>query len=55
MDRIDLCVEVSPVTYEDIRGRKENESSASIRERVERAREIQKKRFDEMPFFSNVR
>lgn len=53
LDRIDLCVEVSPVTYEDIRGRKENESSASIRERVERAREIQKKRFDEMTIFFN--
>lgn len=53
LDRIDICVEVSPVTYQDIRGGEENESSAAIRERVERAREIQKKRFCHMSIFFN--
>lgn len=45
LDRIDICVEAAPVSYRDIRGGGENESSAEIRERVERAREIQKRRF----------
>lgn len=53
LDRIDICVEVSPVTYEDIRCMEDNESSASIRSRVERAREAQKKRFAKLPIFFN--
>lgn len=53
LDRIDICVEVSPVTYKDIRGNHNNESSEAIRERVERSREIQKKRFDQEPIFFN--
>lgn len=47
LDRIDLCVEASPVTYGDIRGGGENEASGAIRARVEQAREIQKERFME--------
>jgi len=47
LDRIDLCVEASPVTYGDIRGGGENEDSGAIRARVEQAREIQKERFME--------
>lgn len=53
LDRIDICVEMSPVTYRDIRGGEENEPSACIRERVERARAIQRKRFEELPIFFN--
>lgn len=45
LDRIDLCVEAAPVTYEEICTGEENEDSASIRRRVEKAREIQKWRF----------
>jgi magnesium chelatase family protein len=44
-DRIDLYVPVSPVTYEDLKSQEKPEKSSSIRERVEKAREIQTKRF----------
>lgn len=53
LDRIDICVEAAPVSYEEIRGKSENESSHDIRERIERAREIQKKRFSGTPLFFN--
>lgn len=46
LDRIDICVEAAPVTYREIAQRGENESSERIRERIERARDIQKKRFE---------
>jgi magnesium chelatase family protein len=45
MDRIDLHVEVPSLQYRDLEGEQEGESSASIRERVERARAIQRERF----------
>lgn len=45
LDRIDLCVELQQVDYASLRGREKGESSASIRRRVERARELQKQRF----------
>ncbi len=37
LDRIDICVEAAPVTYTEMQGGGEGESSARIRERVERA------------------
>ena len=45
LDRIDICVETVPVTYEDITRTSENECSAHIRERVEACRAIQAERF----------
>ncbi len=46
LDRIDLCVECSPVTYDELTGAAEaGESSAEIREKVMRAHEIQQARF----------
>lgn len=45
MDRIDICVEASPITFREMQTREENESSAEIRKRVIKAWEIQKKRF----------
>ena len=45
LERIDICVETAPVSFEDIRGERENEASSVIRERVERAGEIQRRRF----------
>lgn len=45
LDRIDICVEASAVTYDEISRNMENEDSASIRKRVEAARRIQKERF----------
>ncbi|WP_369397320.1 YifB family Mg chelatase-like AAA ATPase [Syntrophomonas palmitatica] len=45
LDRMDLHVEVPRVNYEQLRDRGNGESSAAIREKVIRARDIQKKRF----------
>jgi magnesium chelatase family protein len=45
LDRIDLHVEVPRVDYEKLTGRGEPEDSATVRERVELAREWQRARF----------
>lgn len=45
LDRIDIQIEVSPVEFDDISSTTPSESSASIRERVVKAREIQTERF----------
>ncbi|MCD8082477.1 MAG: YifB family Mg chelatase-like AAA ATPase [Clostridiales bacterium] len=45
LDRIDICAEAAPVTYRELSEKAENESSGVIRERVERVREIQQRRF----------
>ncbi len=45
LDRIDLHVEVTPVSYNELRDNRKEESSASIRERVLIARNIQRNRF----------
>lgn len=47
MDRIDLHVEVVPVSHEELSSTKPVENSASIRKRVVAAREMQKARFAE--------
>ena len=41
LDRIDLQVEVSRVPYQKLNSNKKEESSNSIRERVNKARQIQ--------------
>lgn len=45
LDRMDLCVEVEKVQYEDLQKIEKEESSESIRKRVQAAREIQKERY----------
>ena len=45
LDRIDICVEAPPVELSELRKENSSESSAQIRERIERARKIQKMRF----------
>ena len=45
LDRIDLHVSVAPVEYEAMRRRETPESSAAVRERVEAARAIQRRRY----------
>jgi magnesium chelatase family protein len=45
LDRIDIQMEIVPVPFEKISEQKPSETSAGIRERVVRAREIQRKRF----------
>ena len=45
LDRIDLHVEVTPVSFEQLSSDEKSEASQSIRERVIKARNIQKERF----------
>ncbi len=45
LDRMDIFVETSPVPYEDLVVEATEEDSATIKKRVEKAVEIQKKRF----------
>lgn len=46
LDRIDLQVEVDSISYEDFRSAAPNESSETIKARVENARAIQRKRYE---------
>ncbi len=46
LDRIDLHVEVTPVSFDQMTADRKTESSADIRERVILSREIQQKRFE---------
>ena len=54
LDRIDLFLWVSPVSYEELKEKGERESSLAIRERVIKAREIQKKRYQEISINTNA-
>ncbi|MDH4099594.1 MAG: YifB family Mg chelatase-like AAA ATPase [Nitrospirota bacterium] len=55
LDRIDIHLEVPAVKYQEMRSTADAESSAAIRERVERAREIQVKRFEKEGIHCNAR
>ncbi len=46
LDRIDLHIEVTPVSYNELQDERKGESSECIRERVNKARNIQIKRFE---------
>lgn len=54
LDRIDICAEAPKVKYESLKNRKKQESSAEIRERVCRAREIQNRRYVGTTITSNA-
>lgn len=54
LDRIDIHVEVPSVNYEEFKSKESGESSAQIRERVEKARKIQRERFKGLHFFTNA-
>jgi magnesium chelatase family protein len=49
MDRIDIHIDVPAVNYKEMRAAADPESSARIRERVVRARELQLQRFSSVP------
>ncbi|RAK66663.1 YifB family Mg chelatase-like AAA ATPase [Hymenobacter edaphi] len=49
LDRIDLHVEVTPVTFDQMTETRRSESSGTIQERVERARQRQAERFRDFP------
>lgn len=55
LDRIDMIIQVPAVHYEDLRRRKEAESSAAIKERVDFARKRQHRRFGETSGMCNAR
>jgi magnesium chelatase family protein len=46
LDRIDIHVEVTPVSFNELSSSRKSETSVTIRERVINAREIQAKRFE---------
>lgn len=49
LDRIDIHIEVTPVKFDELSSRHISESSATIRERVIKARAIQLERYKELP------
>lgn len=53
LDRIDVCVEAEPITYQELQATEQNESSAVIRARVEAVHEIQKWRYQKRSIFFN--
>jgi len=53
LDRIDLHIEVPPVKIDKLSSEKVAEESKFIRERVKKAREIQEKRFTNLPVKTN--
>lgn len=55
LDRIDMIIQVPAVHYDDLRRRKEAESSAEIKERVNFARKRQHRRFGETSGMCNAR
>jgi magnesium chelatase family protein len=54
MDRIDLHVEIVPVSREELSSKEEGERSAVVRERVMRARAIQAERFRGTGIYTNT-
>ncbi len=55
LDRIDLHVEVTPVSFDQMTETRKTESSSEIRERVINARELQERRFEEQSgIFNNA-
>jgi magnesium chelatase family protein len=55
LDRIDIHIEVPRVDYEKLSGHKVGETSASIRARVQAARDIQTRRFSNIESSDIVR
>ncbi|MCB5288495.1 MAG: ATP-binding protein, partial [Candidatus Cloacimonetes bacterium] len=53
LDRIDIHVEVPAVAYADLAALPSGDTSATIRQRVNKAREVQHHRFQELGIFNN--
>ena len=54
MDRIDIHVEVTPVSIRDMSSKRREESSADVRQRVVAARDIQRQRFEGLDIHCNA-
>ena len=55
LDRFDVHIEVEPVEYGDLSSPQKEESSAEVRARVQKARDIQTARFEGTPITCNAR
>ena len=53
LDRIDIHIEVKPVKYQKLGSDNKSENSKTIKDRVNKAREIQLDRYKEIGIFSN--
>ena len=53
LDRIDIHIEVASVKYKDLESKKQEESSSTIRERVNKTRKIQMERYKGLNIYSN--
>ncbi|MCD7709605.1 MAG: magnesium chelatase, partial [Clostridiales bacterium] len=53
LDRIDICVEAPAVSYDELTGSGDNESSETIRARVQECHERQRQRFRDEGFTHN--
>ena len=49
LDRIDLQIEIQPLTFNQLSDTRQSEPSAKIRERIIRARKIQEQRYHDVP------
>ena len=56
LDRIDLHIEVTPISYDELSSQVQEETSSSIRDRVVAARKAQKNRYEKLntPIHSNA-
>ena len=56
LDRIDLHIEVTPISYDELSSQVQEETSSSIRDRVVTARKAQKNRYEKLntPIHSNA-
>jgi magnesium chelatase family protein len=56
LDRIDLHIEVTPISYDELSSQVQEETSSSIRDRVVAARKVQKNRYEKLntPIHSNA-
>ncbi len=54
LDRIDLAIEVPRINFEKLTSTKENETSTSIRTRVEATRKLQRERYREIKISTNA-
>ena len=54
LDRIDIQIEVTPVKYQKLDSDTEQETSAQIRQRVNKARKLQQMRYQDYGIYSNA-
>ena len=55
LDRIDIHLEIPAIKYKDLTDTKDAEASSTIKARVEKARALQRMRFNEESIFYNTR